>query len=401
MRRDIARKGEFLHHAAMITESVAASAYTRKNPFPARLCVNRMLSGAGSEKETRHFELEIEGSGLVYECGDSIGIFPKNDPELVEEILRVLGASGDAETKGNDGRPKALRAALIEDYQITQPSAQLVQAIAQRGGEGASFLRDLHDPLRRHDLEQYLWGMEIIDFLRSHHSSVHFTTEEFVKLLRKLQPRLYSIASSQKAHPESVHLTVAIVRYESHGRERKGVATTYLAERVGERVLLFVHSAKGFRLPAEGDTPIIMVGPGTGVAPFRAYLQDRKATGARGKNWLFFGEQRRGSDFLYEEEWKALQAEGILTRLDTAFSRDQAEKVYVQHRLLENAAEIWKWIAGEGAHFYVCGDAARMAKDVDAALLKIVEREGGKTADEAAEYVEELKKTKRYKRDVY
>jgi len=385
----------------MITESVAASAYTRKNPFPARLCVNRMLSGAGSEKETRHFELEIEGSGLVYECGDSIGIFPKNDPELVEEILRVLGASGDAETKGNDGRPKALRAALIEDYQITQPSAQLVQAIAQRGGEGASFLRDLHDPLRRHDLEQYLWGMEIIDFLRSHHSSVHFTTEEFVKLLRKLQPRLYSIASSQKAHPESVHLTVAIVRYESHGRERKGVATTYLAERVGERVLLFVHSAKGFRLPAEGDTPIIMVGPGTGVAPFRAYLQDRKATGARGKNWLFFGEQRRGSDFLYEEEWKALQAEGILTRLDTAFSRDQAEKVYVQHRLLENAAEIWKWIAGEGAHFYVCGDAARMAKDVDAALLKIVEREGGKTADEAAEYVEELKKTKRYKRDVY
>jgi len=401
LRRDIARKGEFLHHAAMITESVAASAYTRKNPFPARLCVNRMLSGAGSEKETRHFELEIEGSGLVYECGDSIGIFPKNDPELVEEILRVLGASGDAETKGNDGRPKALRAALIEDYQITQPSAQLVQAIAQRGGEGASFLRDLHDPLRRHDLEQYLWGMEIIDFLRSHHSSVHFTTEEFVKLLRKLQPRLYSIASSQKAHPESVHLTVAIVRYESHGRERKGVATTYLAERVGERVLLFVHSAKGFRLPADSDTPIIMVGPGTGVAPFRAYLQDRKATGARGKNWLFFGEQRRGSDFLYEEEWKALQAEGILTRLDTAFSRDQAEKVYVQHRLLENAAEIWKWIAGEGAHFYVCGDAARMAKDVDAALLKIVEREGGKTADEAAEYVEELKKTKRYKRDVY
>ena len=385
----------------MITESVAASAYTRKNPFPARLCVNRMLSGAGSEKETRHFELEIEGSGLVYECGDSIGIFPKNDPELVEEILRVLGASGDAETKGNDGRPKALRAALIEDYQITQPSAQLVQAIAQRGGEGASFLRDLHDPLRRHDLEQYLWGMEIIDFLRSHHSSVHFTTEEFVKLLRKLQPRLYSIASSQKAHPESVHLTVAIVRYESHGRERKGVATTYLAERVGERVLLFVHSAKGFRLPADSDTPIIMVGPGTGVAPFRAYLQDRKATGARGKNWLFFGEQRRGSDFLYEDEWKALQAEGILTRLDTAFSRDQAEKVYVQHRLLENAAEIWKWIAGEGAHFYVCGDAARMAKDVDAALLKIVEREGGKTADEAAEYVEELKKTKRYKRDVY
>jgi len=386
----------------MSTEPAAAPAFSRKNPFPSRMLVNRRLTGEGSEKDTRHFELDLEGSGLIYECGDSIGVFPRNDPALVEEILHALHASGEEIIPGNDGAPKPLRAALIEDYQITQPSKQFIQAIAERGGEAASFLREMMDPLRKADLEAYLWGMEIIDFLHAH-QSIQFTPEEFVKLLRKLQPRLYSIASSQKAHPAAVHLTIAVVRYESHGRQRKGVASTFLAERVGEegRVPVFVHSAKGFRLPEDANTPIIMVGPGTGVAPFRAYLQHRKATGAGGKNWLFFGEQRRGSDFLYEEEFTAFQAAGLLTRFDTAFSRDQAHKVYVQNRMLENAAELWKWIDADGAHFYVCGDAARMAKDVDAALLKIVETEGGKTPDEAAAYVEELKKVKRYKRDVY
>lgn len=386
----------------MTTEPVAASAYSRKNPFPARLHVNRKLTLEGSQKETRHFELDLEGSGLVYECGDSIGVFPKNDHALVEEIIHALHATGDEIVPGNDGTPKSLRAALTEDYQITQPSKQFVQAIAERGGEAAAFLREMHDPLRKKDLEEYLWGMEHIDFLAGH-QSIQFTPEEFVKLLRKLQPRLYSIASSQKAWPTAVHLTIAIVKYESHGRGRKGVASTFLAERCTEtdRVPVFVHTAKGFRLPEDPNTPIIMVGPGTGVAPFRAYLQDRKATGAKGKNWLFFGEQRRKSDFLYEEEFAAMQAEGILTRFDVAFSRDQAHKVYVQDRMKENAAEIWKWIDQEGAHFFVCGDASRMAKDVDAALLKIVETEGGKSPEEAAAYVEELKKAKRYKRDVY
>ncbi len=357
----------------------------------------------GSEKETRHFELDLEGSGLAYECGDSLGVFPKNDPVLVQEILHALHATGDEMVPGNDGQPKPLRAALIEDYQITQPSKQFVQAIAERGGEAAALVRELtSDALRKDDLERYLWGMEYVDFL-ANHPSIHFTPEEFVKLLRKLQPRLYSIASSQKAFPAAVHLTIAIVRYESHGRQRKGVASTFMAERVGEsdRVPVFVHVAKGFRMPEDGSTPIIMVGPGTGVAPFRAYLQDRKATGATGKNWLFFGEQRRNSDFLYEAEFSAMQAEGVLTRFDTAFSRDQLHKVYVQHRMMENAAEIWKWIDQEGAHFFVCGDASRMAKDVDAALLKIAETHGGKTPEESALYVEELKKSKRYKRDVY
>jgi sulfite reductase (NADPH) flavoprotein alpha-component len=390
------------HLPPMATETVVAPVYSKKNPFPARLQTNRKLTLGGSEKETRHFELNLEGSGLCYECGDSIGVFPKNDPALVQEIIHALHATGDEIVPGCDCAPKTLRAALIEDYQITQPSKQFVQAISERGGEAASLLRELHDPLRKQDLEEYLWGLEYVDFLESH-PSIHFTPEEFVKTLRKLLPRLYSIASSQRAYPAEVHLTIAIVRYESHGRGRKGVASTFLAERVGEsdRVPVFVHVAKGFRLPEDGNTPIIMVGPGTGVAPFRAYLQDRKATGAKGKNWLFFGEQRCKCDFLYQTEFAALQANGILTRFDTAFSRDQAHKVYVQNRMMENAGEIWKWIDGEGAHFFVCGDASRMAKDVDAALLKIVETEGGKTPEEAAIYIEEMKKTKRYKRDVY
>lgn len=376
--------------------------YSRKNPFPAPLLVNHSLTGEGSEKDTRHFELSLTDSGVAYEVGDSLGVFAKNDPELVAEIIHALHASGEEIVPGNDGTPKSLRSALLTDYQITQPSKQFIQALAERGGEATSLLRELLDPLRKNDLEQYLWGMEYIDFLEDH-PSIAFTPEEFAKLLRKLQPRLYSISSSQKVHHEAVHLTIAVVKYESHGRQRKGVASTYLAERAGgeERVSVFVHTAKGFRPPEDGNTPIIMIGPGTGIAPFRAYLQERKATGAQGKNWLFFGEQREKSDFLYGAEFKQLQADGLLTRFDTAFSRDQAHKIYVQHRLLENAAEIWQWLEGEGAQLFVCGDAARMAKDVDAALHKIIATAGGKNPEEAALYIENLKKTKRYKRDVY
>ncbi|MEA3186802.1 MAG: sulfite reductase flavoprotein alpha-component [Chthoniobacter sp.] len=366
------------------------------------MLVNRRLTGDGSEKDTRHFELSLAGSSLAYEVGDSLGVFPKNDPELVSDILRALHASGDETVPGSDAVPKPLREALLSDFQITQPSKQFIQALAERGGEATSLLRELLDPLRKGDLEEYLWGMEYIDFLVDH-PSIHFTPEEFAKLLRKLQPRLYSIASSQKVHAEAVHLTIAVVRYESHGRKRKGIASTFLAERIGDegRVPVFVHTAKGFRPPEDGNTPIIMIGPGTGIAPFRAYLQERKATGAKGRNWLFFGEQREKSDFLYGEEFRQFQSDGILTRFDTAFSRDQEHKIYVQNRMLENGAEIWKWIEADGAQIFVCGDASRMAKDVDAALHRIIETEGGKTVEEAAAYVEDLKKTKRYKRDVY
>ena len=377
------------------------SLYSRKNPFPGRVVTNRVLSLPGSGKEIRHFEVSLAGSGLKYETGDSLGVFPDNDPALVEETLSALGATGEESVPGNDGVPVKLRQALTRHYQITQPSKQFLEAMATHS-EGSSVLRELlADPARKADVEKHVYGMEVIDFLLTH-PSVHFAPEEFVKLLRKLQPRLYSISSSPRAYPDEAHLTVATVKYETHGRRRKGVASTFLAERADHPVSvpLFFHSAKHFRLPEDGTLPVIMVGPGTGIAPFRAFLQDRKASGATGRNWLFFGDQKAAYDYLYREELEAMQRDGLLTRLDVAFSRDQEAKVYVQHRMLENAAELYAWLEA-GAHFYVCGDASRMAKDVDAALHKIVETAGGKTPEEAAAYVEALKKAKRYKRDVY
>ena len=379
-----------------------ASPYSRKNPFPAAHPVNRKLSGEGSGKDTRHHEISLAGSGLSYEVGDSLGLFATNNPALVAEIIAAIGATGDETVPGADAVPKPLRAALTGDYVITQPSKEFLKALVERAGDAVAELRDLTaDPAQKKALEDYLWGREFIDFLLAH-PSVNWTPEEFVKTLRKLQPRLYSIASSLRVNPESVHLTVATVRYESHGRAREGVASTFLAERWPEdkTANVFIHTAKHFRLPEDPATQVIMVGPGTGVAPFRAYLQERKVMGAPGKNWLFFGEQKRAVDFLYESELAQLQADGVLTRLDTAFSRDQAAKVYVQDRMRENAAELWAWLES-GAHFYVCGDGARMAKDVDTELHRIVETAGGKSPEEAAAYVEAMKKEKRYKKDVY
>ena len=362
--------------------------------------VNRRLSGPESEKETRHFELDLTGWGLSFEVGDSVGIYPTNDPELVDEIIRTLGFTGGEEVPRPKGGTTTLREALLRDYSITQPTPKLLKAVAQRAS-AAPLLSDLLEPERKQDLQTYLWGMEVIDFLIEH-PSVRFTPEEFVGLLSKLQPRLYSVASSLKAYPDQVHLIVDVVRYESHGRLRKGVASTFLAERADNvPIPMFPSAAKHFHLPEDPDTPIIMVGPGTGVAPFRAYLQERKATGAKGKNWLFFGAQREKCDFAYREDFESFMKEGILTRLHCAWSRDQARKIYVQHKMLENAAEIWKWIEEEGAHFFVCGDARRMAKDVDATLRQIVQEQGGKSLEQANEYVENLKREKRYKRDVY
>ncbi len=383
------------------TAAPAASPYSRKNPFPGRLLVNRLLSREGSGKEIRHLEISLAGSGLAYETGDSLGVYPDNDPALVDETLAALGATGTETVPGNDGQPVPLREALLRHYQITQPGKQLLEAIAART-EGNSVIKELlADPLRKDDLTKYTYGMEVIDFLLTH-PSIRFTPEEFVKLLRKLQPRLYSISSSQRVHHDAVHLTVAAVRYESHGRQRKGVASVFLSERVEDHVPvpLFFHSAKHFRLPEDGSLPVIMVGPGTGIAPFRAFLQERKATGAPGKNWLFFGDQKAEYDYLYREELEEMRDSGVLTRLDTAFSRDQDAKIYVQQRMLENADEVYQWLEA-GAYFYVCGDASRMAKDVDAALHRIVETAGHKTPEEAALYIEALKKAKRYKRDVY
>ena len=345
-----------------------ASPYTRSNPFPGKLVVNRRLSGPESEKDTRHFEIDLTGWGLSFEVGDSVAVYPTNDPELVEEIIQALGAKGDEPVPAAKTQ-KNLREALLRDYSITQPTPKFLKAITQRANS-ALLLKDLLEPKRKEDLDRYLWGMEVIDFLNEH-PSVKFSPEEFVGLLTKLQPRLYSVASSLRVYPEQVHFIVDVVRYESHGRVRKGVCSSFLAERADNvPVPVYPSSAKHFHLPENPDTPIIMVGPGTGIAPFRAYLQERQALGAKGKNWLFFGAQREKCDYAYKEDFDRFKRDGILTRLDCAWSRDQAHKIYVQHKMLENAAEIWKWIDGEGAQFFVCGDARRMAKDVDAALRK-------------------------------
>ncbi len=384
---------------APLKPATSTSPYTRSNPFPGKLVVNRRLSGPESAKDTRHFEIDLTGWGLSFEVGDSLAVYPTNDPDLVEEIIRALGAKGDEPVKGPKG-DTTLREALLRDCRVTQTTPKFLKAITERANS-ALLLKDLLEPERKEDLDRYLWGMEVIDFLNEH-PSAKFSPEEFVGLLTKLQPRLYSVASSLRAYPEEVHFIVDVVRYESHGRVRNGVCSSFLAERADKvPVPVYPSSAKHFHLPEDPDTPIIMVGPGTGIAPFRAYLQERQALGAKGKNWLFFGSQREKCDYAYKDDFDRFKRDGVLTRLDCAWSRDQTHKVYVQHRMLENAAEIWKWIDSEGAQFFVCGDARRMAKDVDAALRRIVQEQGGKSVSEANGYVEKLKSDKRYKRDVY
>jgi sulfite reductase (NADPH) flavoprotein alpha-component len=377
---------------------VIETGYSRKNPFPAQLLTNRLLSGIGSAKEVRHYEISLEDSRLDYEVGDALGVMPTNCPALVSDLLAVLGCDGEEAVAVSGIGETSLRLALSQHYDICRPSSDLLNAAAARSNDPE--LRALAEPAQRDELKKVLWGREIIDVLARVTSM--FSAIEFVSVLKKLQPRLYSISSSPKAHPGEVHLTVATVRYESHGRARKGVCSTFLADRSGEpaRVPVFVQTSHGFRIPADSQRPMIMVGPGTGVAPFRAFLEERRETGATGRNWLFFGDQRRVTDYLYESELEAMRADGHLSCLDLAFSRDQTDKIYVQNRMLENASELWSWLES-GAHFYVCGDASRMAKDVDAALHQVCESAGSLSKDAAAEYVAKLKAEKRYQRDVY
>lgn len=357
----------------------AEPAYSKTNPFPATVVAVRCLNGAGSAKEVNHVEFSLEGSGLSYEAGDALGVVPQNDPALVSAVLETLGCDGE-EPVATPAGELPLRTALLLHYDLAKPTAELLAAC------GVAAAPEL---------------FHVIDVV-SAAGAKKLPPAEFVKVLRKLQPRLYSISSSPKAHPGQVHLTVGAVRFDLHGRARKGVCSTFLAERALAcgKVGVYVHANKAFRPPANGDTPVIMVGPGTGIAPFRAFLEERRATGAKGKNWLLFGDQKESSDFLYRDELLALQADGFLTRLDLAWSRDQSAKVYVQNRMTENAAELWAWLEA-GAHFYVCGDASRMAKDVHAALHKVVEVAGGKSPEAAAEYVAKLQSAKRYQRDVY
>jgi sulfite reductase (NADPH) flavoprotein alpha-component len=384
--------------APVETEKAAFSTFHRKNPFPAALVTNLRLNGPGSQKETRHFEFSLQGSGLTYEAGDALGVFPTNCPVLVAELLGALGCSGEESVESPGDQSIPFREALLRHYEITRIPLSLLQTVAARANNAE--LSHIAGPTANGELTRFLWGRDIVDLLRAH-PSVRFSPNDFVTLLKKISPRLYSISSSAKAHPDQVHLTVNVLRYESLGRERKGVCSAFLAERASDlTVPIFIHSNKNFRLPTNPETPVIMVGPGTGIAPFRAFLHERRAVGAKGKNWLFFGEQRVASDFMYREELEAMQRDGLLTRLDTAFSRDQTGKIYVQQRMREHAAEIFAWLES-GAHFYVCGDASRMAKDVDAALHEIIQTAGQCTTDQAIEYVNRLKTEKRYQRDVY
>ena len=377
-----------------------APRYNRANPFPARVIAHRKLNAAGSAKDTRHIGISLEGSGLTYEVGDALGVMPTNCPTLVSDILQALGCDGEEAVPDGQDCETSLRQALLTRCQITRPSIDFLQAFSERSGDAE--LKSLLVPARKTDLDEFLRGREVVDLL-SNFPAARFEPAQFVALLRKQQPRLYSISSSPRAHPGEVHLTVAVVRYQSHGRQRKGVCSTFLADRVENKVTpvsIFVQTSHGFRLPADGDRPIILIGPGTGIAPFRAFLEERRALGATGRNWLFFGDQCRAHDFLYREELEAMLADGALTRLDTAFSRDQREKIYVQHRMLEHAREVWEWLEA-GAHVYVCGDASRMAKDVDVALHEVIQKAGGRDAAQAAEYVRQLKVERRYQRDVY
>lgn len=374
----------------------AAPIYDKKNPFPAEMSEKILLSGTGSTKETWHYELSLEGSGLEYQPGDSLAIMPKNAPDAVDAILEAGNfVKGSISIDG--GSQISLGGALSAFYDCTTLTKRVLEKYNEFA-ESKKIDRLLED---KEQLKEYLHGRQIVDMLEDFPVK-ELSGNDFVGLLRKLPPRLYSIASSLRAHPDEVHLTVASVRYHAHGRDRKGVASTWLADAVdvGHKVPAYIAPNKHFKLPTDGDKPIIMVGPGTGIAPFRAFLEERQELGATGKNWLFFGDRNFSFDFLYQLDLRDFLKDGVLTKLDVAFSRDQPEKIYVQDRMRENAAQLWSWL-NEGAVFYVCGDAERMAGDVHQALIDIAQSEGGKSPKDAEGFVKQLQKDKRYLRDVY
>jgi sulfite reductase (NADPH) flavoprotein alpha-component len=379
-----------------------AAPYSPRNPFPARHLSNTRLSGEGSSKDTRHHAISLEGSGMTYLPGDALGVHPVNDPALVDLILARIGASGDETLPDKAGQPSTLRHLLLHEYDITSPSRRLLEACGERGAAAfASMLEKGHEEALKAYFHAHDASHDVLDVLEEAPGCA-FTPEALVGALRKMIPRLYSIASSFKKHPGEAHLTVVAVTYTVRGRVRRGICSTFINERwpVGATAGVYTQNQqKHFAMPADPATPMIMVGPGTGVAPFRAFLEEREALGATGRNWLFFGEQRRATEFFYEDEFTRWSADGRL-RLDTAFSRDQAQKVYVQHRMREQSRDIYAWLE-DGAEFFVCGDKERMAADVEAELHAIVEREGGRTPEQAKEYVEAMRKSKRYKRDVY
>ncbi|MDZ5671147.1 assimilatory sulfite reductase (NADPH) flavoprotein subunit [Bacillus stercoris] len=376
------------------------SSYSRTNPFRAEVLENLNLNGRGSNKETRHVELSLEGSGLTYEPGDSLGVYPENDPELVELLLKEM--NWDPEeivTLNKQGDVRPLKEALISHYEITVLTKPLLEQAAQL--TGSEELRELLAPGNEENAKAYIEGRDLLDLVRDY-GPFSVSAQQFVSILRKMPARLYSIASSLSANPDEVHLTIGAVRYDAHGRERKGVCSILCAERLqpGDTLPVYVQHNQNFKLPKDPETPIIMVGPGTGVAPFRSFMQEREETGAEGKAWMFFGDQHFVTDFLYQTEWQNWLKDGVLTKMDVAFSRDTEEKVYVQHRMLEQSAELFEWLQ-EGAAVYICGDEKHMAHDVHNTLLEIIEKEGNMSREEAEAYLADMQQQKRYQRDVY
>ena len=378
------------------TQQPPASGYSRKKPYPSKLLQNTVLNGKGSAKEVRHFVFDAADKDFHYEAGDALGVWPQNDPSQIQAILSQLQLQADTPVTLKSGETN-LALALQKHCDISNLNRDLLQTYAEHTGN-----RDVHEWLdenRKVELGEWLWGKQLIDLLQLYPAAL--SAQALVDILKPLQPRSYSISSSSKLHPDSVHLTVSVVRYLYQQQQRGGVCSTYLADRAAEDDIgLFIKSSPHFRVPKDTDTDIIMVGPGTGIAPFRGFLQERQATAAKGRNWLLFGEQHAATDFYYRDELAAFSKAGYLHRLDTAFSRDQAEKIYVQQHLLEHGKQVWNWLEN-GAHFYVCGDASRMAKDVDNALQSIIQQQGGLSTEEAAVYLQNLSKQQRYQRDVY
>ncbi|MBD1206867.1 MAG: assimilatory sulfite reductase (NADPH) flavoprotein subunit [Ignavibacteria bacterium] len=384
-----------LYSTAANDSAQQTTPYSKKNPFPAPLLEKIQLNGRGSEKETFHLEFSLEDAGLVYEAGDSLGVVAENSPRLVEEVLEAAQLSSTA-TLGEALGETTLAEILSRNVELTLLTRETLTKHNEYA-QSSELTAILADTDR---LKSYLYGHDVADLLRAF--PAQHTPETLTAILRKLPPRLYSIASSLKEHENEVHLTVGAVRYEVGGRRKEGLASCFLADRVGVEgeVKVFVERNEAFKLPQSAATDIIMVGPGTGIAPFRAFVEDRANDGASGKNWLFFGNPHFTTDFLYQTEWQQWLKKGVLTKLNVAFSRDQAEKLYVQHKLLANSKEIFAWLEN-GASFYVCGDKNRMAHDVEAALKLIVQQESGTSPEKAAEYVKSLKKQRRYLEDVY
>ncbi|MGB3809455.1 MAG: assimilatory sulfite reductase (NADPH) flavoprotein subunit [Parvibaculum sp.] len=377
---------------------VSAPEHDKRNPLSASVVENLVITGRGSSKETRHIEFSLEGSNLVYAPGDALGILPRNDPSLIDEVMERAGLSGSERIATKTG-DIALSDALSQDYEITALTPRFLQHWAEISS--ADDLRALTAEGNRKELAAYMQANHIIDVMRRYPVQ-NLNASDFVGALRGLQPRLYSIASSQLAAPDEVHITVSTVRYELHGTERMGVASCHLADRVRPDDILpvYIQRNDNFRLPNDPSTPIIMIGAGTGVAPFRSFVQQREAEEAEGKSWLIFGERNFRTDFLYQTDWQGWLKDGALHRMDVAFSRDQAEKRYVQHVIAENGADLFAWLE-EGAHFYMCGDAEKLAPDVHDALLSIIEAQGAVTREGAEEYLRNLQRDGRYQRDVY